>query len=176
MGYIDDNLMKGEQVIYRTKLHWAVFLGPTILGILLLIPAIILTGPYFVRSFQFLFHAYLFNTIRFFFKLILTFCFFEVIPIIWAIFAYISLKTSEFGVTNKRVLVKVGFIQRISLETLLAKIESIQVGQGILGRMLNYGTIIIKGTGGTNNPFHKIAYPFDFRRKVQEQIDSLQKS
>jgi len=92
------------------------------------------------------------------------------VAIIWGISSFISFKTSEFGITNKRVLIKAGFIRRNSLETLLTKVEAIQVNQGILGRILNYGTIIVKGTGGTSNPFHKIDAPLEFRKKVQEQI------
>jgi len=96
--------------------------------------------------------------------------FFLLVAIIWGISSFISLKTSEFGITNKRVLIKTGFIRRDSLETLLTKVEGIQVNQGMLGRILNYGTIIVKGTGGTSNPFHKIDAPLEFRKKVQEQI------
>ncbi|PIU51164.1 hypothetical protein COS91_05900 [Candidatus Desantisbacteria bacterium CG07_land_8_20_14_0_80_39_15] len=87
---------------------------------------------------------------------------------------FISFKTSEFGITNKRVLFKIGFIRRNSLEILLTKIEGIQVNQGILGRILNYGTIIVRGTGGTGSPFRKIEAPLEFRKKVQEQIASIQ--
>ena len=99
---------------------------------------------------------------------------------IWVIFflslvQLINLKTSEFGVTNKRVLVKVGFIRRYSIELLLTKVEGIQVAQSILGRILRYGTIIVTGTGGGKEPFHKIDDPFEFRRQVQEQIEAIQK-
>jgi len=149
MGYIDENLMNGEQVVHRSKLHWIVFLMP--------IALIIIAFMYFavgketapVGGFIFL------------------------IAIIWAVAAFISFKTSEFGVTNKRVLFKVGFIRRNSLETLLTKVEGIQVNQGIFGRIFNYGTIMVKGTGGTSNPFHKIEAPMDFRKKVQEQIAAI---
>lgn len=147
MGYIDDNLMNGEQVVYRTKLHKIVFFGPVIFFVLTIFFAITVLE---LSGFTFL------------------------VSIIWAISAFINFKTSEFGITNKRVLIKVGFIGRNSLETLLTKVEGIQVNQGILGRIFNYGTIIIKGTGGTSNPFHKIDSPLEFRKKVQEQIAALQ--
>ena len=150
MGYIDENLMNGEQIIYRTKLHWILFLGPIAFTII-----------------AFIFFAAGKNIapvgILFF-----------LIAIVWAVSAFISFKTSEFGITNKRVLIKVGFIRRNSLETLLTKVEGIQVNQGILGRIFNYGTILIKGTGGTSNPFHKIEAPMRFRKKAQEQIASIQ--
>jgi uncharacterized membrane protein YdbT with pleckstrin-like domain len=56
---------------------------------------------------------------------------------------------------------------------LLNKVESIQVNQDILGRILGYGSITVSGTGGTKDPFHKIDAPLEFRKKVQEQIASI---
>jgi uncharacterized membrane protein YdbT with pleckstrin-like domain len=87
-----------------------------------------------------------------------------------AITSLIARATSEFAVTNKRVLIKIGWLRPHSLETLLSKIETIRIEQGILGRALNYGTIIVSGTGGPKEPFRTIASPMEFRRKVQEQI------
>ena len=95
---------------------------------------------------------------------------FAVIPV--SITSLIARATSEFAVTNKRVLIKTGWIRRYSLETLLTKVESIRVDQSVLGRMLDYGTIIISGTGGSKEPFHKIAAPMTFRRRVQDQISA----
>jgi uncharacterized membrane protein YdbT with pleckstrin-like domain len=77
------------------------------------------------------------------------------------------------AVTNKRVLVKTGILSRRSIEIMLAKIESIVVDQTLAGRMFNFGTIIVRGTGGTPEAFNRIAHPLEFRRKVQEQIDRL---
>lgn len=70
--------------------------------------------------------------------------------------AFVNRKTSEFAVTNKRVVMKFGFIRRSSLEVLLTKIEGVSVDQGILGRILDYGTIVVGGTGGSRTPFPKI--------------------
>jgi uncharacterized membrane protein YdbT with pleckstrin-like domain len=76
--------------------------------------------------------------------------------------------TSEFAITNKRVIIKVGLISRRTLEMNLNKIESVNVNQGLLGRMLGYGTIVIVGTGGTKEPFAAISDPLTFRKKFQE--------
>jgi uncharacterized membrane protein YdbT with pleckstrin-like domain len=78
--------------------------------------------------------------------------------------------SSEFAVTNKRVLVKVGLVRRHSLELLLQKVEGIGVDQGILGRILGYGTITVSGTGGTREAFRMIANPLEFRRQVQASL------
>jgi uncharacterized membrane protein YdbT with pleckstrin-like domain len=87
-----------------------------------------------------------------------------------AITSLIARATSEFAVTNKRVLIKIGWIRRHSLETLLSKVEGIRVEQSVFGRMWDYGTIVVSGTGGSKEPFRKIASPMQFRREVQEQI------
>jgi uncharacterized membrane protein YdbT with pleckstrin-like domain len=80
----------------------------------------------------------------------------------------IAMSTSEFAITNKRVIIKVGLISRRTLEMNLNKIESVNVHQGLLGRMLGYGTIVIVGTGGTKEPFAAISDPLTFRKKFQE--------
>jgi uncharacterized membrane protein YdbT with pleckstrin-like domain len=83
--------------------------------------------------------------------------------------SYINYTSSEFGVTNRRVLIKVGFVRRRSLELFLQKLEGIGVDQGILGRIFGYGTITVTGTGGTKEVFRAIAAPLEFRRMVQQQ-------
>lgn len=147
MGFIQDNLMGGENVVYQTKLHWIVFAWPIIF---LLIAIIGFASGYPELG------------------VILI-----ILAILSAISSVITYATSEFGITNKRVLIKLGFIRRNSLETLLAKVEGIGVNQGILGRILGYGTIVVTGTGGTKESFHKISAPLEFRQKTQEQIEKI---
>lgn len=148
MGYIEQNLMSGENVVYRAKLHWIVFMWPAIFLLIALIgfgsgspPA----GGLFI-----------------------------LLAVLTGLSSFIRYSTSEFGLTNKRVLIKVGLIRRHSLETLLTKVEGISVDQGILGRILGYGTIVVTGTGGMREPFHKISGPLEFRKQVQEQIGAVQ--
>lgn len=148
MSYIDNNLMNGEKVIYRGQLHWAVYILPAILLVFAL-PN--LSGDAAPIGAMFL-----------------------VIATLTGISAIITRKTSEFGITNKRVIVKVGFIRRTSVEVLLNKVEGIQVQQGITGRILNFGSLTISGTGGTKDPFHKICAPLEFRKIAQEQIAIVQ--
>ena len=78
--------------------------------------------------------------------------------------------TSEFAITNKRVIVKEGLVYRDTLELNLQRVESVSVDQSLVGRMLGYGTITIIGTGGTREMFHRIAHPLEFRKAVQEQL------
>ncbi len=84
------------------------------------------------------------------------------------IFPLIDRWTSEFAITNKRVIMKVGLIWRKALEMNLSKIESVNVDQTIMGRILGYGAITIIGTGGTRESFHRISKPMEFRRVFQE--------
>ncbi|MCX6835381.1 MAG: PH domain-containing protein, partial [candidate division Zixibacteria bacterium] len=89
--------------------------------------------------------------------------------LIFLIAALIQWVTIEMAVTNKRVIIKKGLISQSTVEMNLAKIENIQVVQGILGRMLGYGTIVVVGTGGTHERFGYVAAPLDFRKAVQGQ-------
>lgn len=147
MSYIEKNLMAGEKVIYRAKLHWAsVFsaaIAWTVLAILLFVGKAAPGGA---------------------------FCL--VIAVVVGALEYLKLIGAEFGVTNKRVMIKVGLIRRQSLETLLTKVEGVSVDQGILGRVLGFGTISVNGTGSTKTPFKGIENPMEFRRAVQEQIEA----
>jgi uncharacterized membrane protein YdbT with pleckstrin-like domain len=152
MSYIEEHLMPGEQIEYQAYLHWSVYLLP----ILLLIAAI-----------------WLFSVVSD--AAIGLGVFILIVGVSTALSAAIQRRTSEFAVTNKRVLIKTGLIRRRSLETLLNKIESIAVEQSILGRTLDFGTIVISGTGGgSKEPFHRIAFPMMFRRRVQDQIAAME--
>jgi len=152
MSYIDKNLMNGEKILYSGKLHWAVFLWP----IIWFIVAIMFFGGGGDTA--------------------AAGVIFVLIAIVTGIASFINYTTSEFGITNKRVIVKVGFIRRNSVEVLLNKVEGIQVNQGILGRILGFGSITVSGTGGTKNLFHKIDAPLEFRKRAQEQIAAVQDS
>ena len=77
--------------------------------------------------------------------------------------------SSEFAVTNKRVVIKIGFLSRRTIELNMSKVESVQVDQDIIARLLNYGTITVIGTGGTREPFAQIDDPLSFRHAVQAQ-------
>jgi len=81
--------------------------------------------------------------------------------------------TSEYAITNKRVIIKVGLIRRRTVEMNISKIESINVDQSILGRILGYGDIAIVGTGGTKEVFDTVSSPIQFRKKFQELQNKL---
>ena len=91
--------------------------------------------------------------------------------LLW-ISAALSYYTTELAITNKRLIAKFGFIQRSTVEMNIAKIESVQVEQGILGRLFNFGSILIAGAGDPKAPISGISMPIKFRNaffEVQEE-------
>lgn len=88
----------------------------------------------------------------------------------------VEYRTSEFAVTNKRLIMKMGWLSRRVLELNLHKIESVNVDQPLLGRLLGYGTITVIGTGGTRETFDRIAHPLSFRKAFQEQEGQIEEA
>lgn len=75
--------------------------------------------------------------------------------------------TSEFAVTSNKVIIKTGWIFRTTIELNISKVESVDVHQGIFGRMFDYGTVIVVGTGASKQPFRTVANPLQFRKAIQ---------
>ncbi len=91
--------------------------------------------------------------------------------LIFLIMAYVRYKTTELAITTKRVIVKFGLIRRRTIEININKVESIQVDQEILGRIFNFGTLVISGAGNPQAPVAGISSPMDFRRAFIEAQD-----
>ena len=149
MSYIDSHLLPGESVTYRTRLHWKIFVMPVLIALVMLALAIWAVSAK---------------------KNMLA-----LIPVAIALFAlltaWIQRRSSEFAVTNKRVIIKLGVTTTRSMELLLPKIEGITVTQSMWGRMFGFGEIIVTGSGGTQEPFDNIQSPLDFRQAVQAATD-----
>jgi uncharacterized membrane protein YdbT with pleckstrin-like domain len=86
--------------------------------------------------------------------------------------AWIKHRATELTISNKRVVVKLGFIARKITELPLTKVESIQVEQGILGRVLGYGTVVVGGTGGALAPLQHVAAAVEFRRQFMAAAEA----
>ena len=91
--------------------------------------------------------------------------------LIFLVIAYVRYKATELAVTTKRVIVKHGFIRRTTVEINLNKVESIQVDQGVLGRVFDFGTLVVAGTGASHAPITGIAAPMAFRKAFIEAQD-----
>jgi uncharacterized membrane protein YdbT with pleckstrin-like domain len=149
MGYLEKNLLPGETVAYRAHLHPIIYLQSALFALV---------------GFAFVVFSLVNPGLSYFWMLGAVFLLYA--AGIGAVRA-IQSASSEFAITNKRVVIKVGFIKRKTLEMVLTKVETIRVDQSIVGRMLGYGTIVVTGTGGTNEPFASLANPLEFRRQVQ---------
>jgi uncharacterized membrane protein YdbT with pleckstrin-like domain len=91
--------------------------------------------------------------------------------LVFWVLAYVRYKTTELAITTKRVIVKHGFIRRRTVEININKVESIQVDQEILGRMFNFGTLVIAGAGDPQAPIAGISSPMAFRKAFIEAQD-----
>jgi uncharacterized membrane protein YdbT with pleckstrin-like domain len=145
MGYVESNLLPNEQVVYRARLHWIIYSLPAFVFIIAILVA--LSGGGLIAG-----------------------AVIGAIAVLLFLPPWIRSSSSEFAITNKRVLIKVGLIRRHSLELLLQKVEGIGVDQGISGRIFGYGTITVSGTGGTKEAFRMISDPLEFRRQVQASL------
>lgn len=151
MTYLDKHLLGGETVRFRTRLHWKVFVLPVAIALIVCAPLIV--------------WALLSDR--------------KLLALIPASLALVILTgtnlyraSSEFAVTNRRVIVKTGLLNTRSIELLLPKIEAIEVTQTLMGRMFGYGDIIVTGSGGTDNTFDDIQHPLAFRQAVQSAADA----
>lgn len=93
------------------------------------------------------------------------------IGLLLLLWAWLVARTTELAITNKRIISKNGIIRRSIMELRLDKIESIKVDQGIVGRMLNFGSITIAGTGGDKTPIERIANPLEFQKHFMNAVD-----
>jgi uncharacterized membrane protein YdbT with pleckstrin-like domain len=90
------------------------------------------------------------------------------IGLVFLIWAWINIKSTEIAITSRRVIAKYGFVKRHTVEINLDKVEALKVEQTVMGRMLNYGTILLSGAGTSVAPMLHIADPLVFRRKFME--------
>lgn len=164
MRYVDRNLNPGETVVYQTRLHWIVMLRSIVQAVI----AILLAAGV-------LYYAFTTTAIPDNQRHLMEGA--AAVLVLLAIILLIAGATrrnaTEMAVTNHRVIIKVGLVGRRTIEMLLSKIESIEVKETAVGRMLGYGTIVVIGTGGTPEPFHQVAHPLEFRSMVQQQIESM---
>ncbi len=172
MGYVDRNLVPGETLLYRTRHHWLVLMGPFFGGLLLLVPGIALM----VEAIATRDSAGLVVGSATISPKVMVVSGVVLVAAAIIVFSYGVAKrnATEMAVTNRRVLIKTGMTSRRTLDLMLSRVESIGVEETAAGRMLGYGSVVVRGTGGTPEPFLMIAHPQEFRRAVQEQIGSPQ--
>jgi uncharacterized membrane protein YdbT with pleckstrin-like domain len=159
--FVSKNFMADENIVYITKLHWIIYvkaLVAVLIGVVMII-VIPIFGETGVKN-----------------TLVLPGIIVIVIGVLYGIYLNVLIKTSEFVVTNKRVIMKKGIISTTTLEVLFSKAESISTYQSIGGKLFGYGNIAVIGSGGTKNVFYLIEKPFEFRKAAQDEIDRTQRS
>ena len=148
MSYLEQSLGSGEQVVLQTKIalrkYWANFL----MGIFLLLIYTALASENAEHSGYALWSglAILAGPLLVYF-------------------------TNELGLTNRRIVARRGIFIRKTIEISLPKIESVQVHQGIFGRLLNYGTLVVAGTGGSKERIPDIPRPLKFRAAIADAME-----
>ena len=148
MSYVEKVLQPGEEIKHVSHITWIVYMPGLILivvgicGLILFVsnqtPSILgaTTGLIFLVGAASLFQAWFRR---------------------W---------TTEIAVTNRRIIYKRGFIRRHTIEMNMDKVESVDVDQPIMGRIFDYGTITVRGTGASIEPLRQIDAPIEFRNHV----------
>ncbi|OAF17220.1 MULTISPECIES: PH domain-containing protein [Bradyrhizobium] len=149
--YIDEILQPGEKVLYSTNAHW-IFYFPAILAWIVALVLFVLSRQTAVEGLVLL-------------------CLgasglVALAALYWMVKGWFHRFTTETDVTNLRVVHKTGFIKRRTFEMALDKVESVDVDQTILGRILNYGDVTIKGVGEGRETIRTIDSPLAFRSSI----------
>lgn len=150
MGYVEKCLMEGEHIVYEATYHYVIYWLPALLA---LVGLLLLFFPIGEMAF----------TTRLVFALVIV-----GVAGIWTLAKWGG---KRFVLTNKRIIEKVGIIRLDSNELVLHRCEGVNLSQGILGRILNYGTVIVT-TGEVANEYPYIKNPLKFKTLVNQQIDN----
>ena len=149
MGYLERILEPGEQVRYVGRLHWLIYspaITLLICGAVLLIAAAVYPDevPYLMAG--------------------------GLIALVFSLLAFIPellrRRTTEIAVTDRRVIFKTGILRRRSIEMNMDKVESVDVDQSILGRIFDFGTVLIRGTGARLEPLDNVENPLKLRSQI----------
>ena len=152
MRYVRRVLQPGEAVVYDTKLHWVIYIR----AILLLVVCVILVAASVATS----------DNQNLSLALEIAAAIFALLALSSALRAFVRRTTTELAVTDHRVIYKTGLLARHTIEMNRDKVESVDVDQTLLGRIFGYGTIIVRGTGGSLEPIRTIGDPLTFRSNI----------
>lgn len=146
MAYFKKVLQRDENIKYRGKLHWIIYRSSILFAALAVIPAAYSNGEAAPRL---LFASLL-----------------VLIALATFMGAWFRRVTTEIVITDKRIIYKRGWIARHTEEMNITKVETIDVDQTILGRLLGYGTVLIHGVGSSWEPLRRIASPLELRNAI----------
>jgi hypothetical protein len=146
MKYVEEVLQPGEKILFISTIHWLIY-WPAIL----LIVAAVATDLLVARGHEFV-------------RWIALLCF--ATGLVSAAGAWFKRWTTEVAVTDRRIIYKRGFIRRHTIEMNMDKVESVDVDQSVLGRIFDYGDVLVRGTGVGFEPLQMIAAPIELRNAV----------
>lgn len=151
MSYVEGALQGDERVLYRARLSWTLYL-PALLLLVLAGGTLALGASANSNELQLI-------------GLVVA-AVLALVGLASAARAWFRRWTTEIAVTDRRVILKRGFVRRHTIEMNMAKVESVDVDQTLLGRLFNYGSVTIRGTGSTLEPIRMIDHPLRFRTAV----------
>jgi len=158
MGYVEENLGKGEAVRYTARVSlWSYVFNFIVGGLLALVSVPVLIASMFSKDMRFMSSFEGFIAIG------------ALVLLVWP---FISRRSTELVITDKRLIAKYGVVSTHSIEIRFDKIETVRVNQGLLGKILNYGDIVVTGTGSTFDPIRKIANAMKFRMALNQAMDT----
>ena len=151
MSYVQNHLQEGETVVHQTRVHWIVY-GRAVFWLVVAAALYVASareaGTPYAKGLEIASLVAL------------------VLALLDALRGFMRRLSTELAVTDRRVISKTGIVRRKTFEMNRSKIESVMVDQSILGRLFDFGTVIIKGTGGGIDPLVGIAEPLKFRSFV----------
>lgn len=166
MGRLDDVLNPEERLLFRTRLHWLPC-SPSSLAVSLIGLAVLVALGLFAREpVARLFAAQPVAASILAFGLALV----VVLPLVVVRFL---VATHEFGVTDRRVIARMGWIGTRTVDLSVAKVESLVIEQGVWGRLFGYGDVKVVGTGGSAESFRGVKDPIGFRKAVNAASDRM---
>jgi uncharacterized membrane protein YdbT with pleckstrin-like domain len=152
MRYVNRVLQPGETVVYAARLHGLIYLRAVVLFV---VAAGFAIASQWVTGNGYGYYA-----------LLIAAALVALLAVSSWLRAWIQRTTTELVITDLRVIYKSGLFGRHTIEMNRAKIESVDVDQSLPGRIFGYGTIILRGTGGSLEPMRNISNPLDFRSQI----------
>ncbi len=157
MGYIERTLTEGERIVYRAHLHGVIYARPVailMVGIALMAFAKALAGTEGVLIAV----GGLLVTLA---------------GVVGLLRAWIRHLTTEIAATTRRFVVKRGLVRRNAREIQAWQIESVVIDQSILGRLLDFGSIVVAGTGASLDPVKPVAAPLELRKAIDQIAEAM---
>ena len=149
-NYVESNLLNGETIVYEAKHHWMIW------------------APAFLLSMVWMFAASREEGFTGTNLLVV-----GTLSLLLFLGTYLRIISDVMAITNKRLILKTGLISRNTFELQLSQVETIRVKQSIFGRLLGYGTIVVRGTGSSVDKVSFISNPIDFRNAFLNASDKM---